>query len=167
MLLHRSDLNISAKFRQIFSHFSAKSCKCSSFSKKISEFSQILMIFFGSQKCRKWRWKRKWVRYNKSILEKIVYRNWKYICCRNFADILENVEMFNVPIFVNFLAKILEFWKNSDRTPIWKVRMVRSLADRTFQLSRRRLRRSDDTSPIPRWPAPRPPRRWPAPRPPR
>ena len=36
--------------------------------------------------------------------------------------------------FLNFLAKIPEFWKNSDGTPIWKVRMVRSLADRTFQL---------------------------------
>ena len=33
--------------------------------------------------------------------------------------------------------------KNSDRTPIWKVRMVRSLADRTFQLS---LRRRNDGS---------------------
>ena len=29
MLLHRSDLNISEKFRQTFSHFSAKNCKLS------------------------------------------------------------------------------------------------------------------------------------------
>ena len=34
--------------------------------------------------------------------------------------------------------EIPEFRKNSDRTPIWKVRMVRSLADRTFQLRFRR-----------------------------
>ena len=35
---------------------------------------------------------------------------------------------------LNFLAKIPEFWTNSDQSPIWKVRMVRSLSDRTFQL---------------------------------
>ena len=52
--------------------------------------------------------------------------------CRNFADNLENVEHFR-----NFLANIPEFWKTSDRTRIWKVRMVRSLADRTFQLRNR------------------------------
>ena len=34
MLLHRSDLNISEKNRQTFSHFSAKVCKIYSFSKK-------------------------------------------------------------------------------------------------------------------------------------
>ena len=47
---------------------------------------------------------------------------------RNFANILENVEIFWI-----VLAKIPDFWKNSDRTPIWIVRLVRSLADRTFQ----------------------------------
>ena len=59
MLLHQSDLNISEKNRQTFSHFSA------SFNKKFVifecfslNFAQILMKF-----------------------------------CRNFADILENVEI--------------------------------------------------------------------------
>ena len=33
------------------------------------------------------------------------------------------------------LAKSSLFWENFDRTLIWKVRMVRSLADRTFQLA--------------------------------
>ena len=40
--------------------------------------------------------------------------------------------------FLNFwwiLAKSPPFWEKYDRTLIWKVRMVRSLADRTFQLS--------------------------------
>ena len=32
--------------------------------------------------------------------------------CRNFADILENVEIFNFPNFLNFLAKIPEFCRN-------------------------------------------------------
>ena len=40
MLLHRSDLNISAKFRQTFSHFSAIFCKIWSFS---LNFAQNLM----------------------------------------------------------------------------------------------------------------------------
>ena len=38
--------------------------------------------------------------------------------------------------FVNFLTKVPEFWlilDRSHRTLIWKVRMIRSLADRTFQ----------------------------------
>ena len=48
---------------------------------------------------------------------------------RNFVNIFENVEKS-----LNFLAKCTEFWQNFDRTLMWKVRMVRSLADRTFQL---------------------------------
>ena len=58
---------------------------------------------------------------------------------RNFADILENVENFQIFwIFLIFLSKIpdLKFCKNSDRTLIGIVRLVRSLADRTFQLRR-------------------------------
>ena len=43
MLLHRSDLNISAKFRQTFSHFSAKFCKIVHFRKFSSNFAQSLM----------------------------------------------------------------------------------------------------------------------------
>ena len=50
---------------------------------------------------------------------------------RSFADILENVEI--IPKSLNFVAKIPEFLKNSDRITILKVRLVRSLADRTFQ----------------------------------
>ena len=53
MLLHRSDLNILANFRQIFSHFSANFAKfrhfrivfikiCSDFDENLSEFRQIL-----------------------------------------------------------------------------------------------------------------------------
>ena len=45
------------------------------------------------------------------------------------VKILEFFKFFKI-----FLAKIPEFWMNSDRTPIWIVRLVRSLADRTFQL---------------------------------
>ena len=56
--------------------------------------------------------------------------------CRNFADIFENVEIKIFLKFLNFLAKIPEFRKNSDRTLIGIVRLVRSLADRTFQLRR-------------------------------
>ena len=41
----------------------------------------------------------------------------------------------NFSEFFKFLAKIPEFGKNFDRIVMWKVRMVRSLADRTFQLS--------------------------------
>jgi len=53
------------------------------------------------------------------------------------TDIFESVEnSWNLKI-LNFLAKVPEFWPNSDRTLIWIVRMVRSLADRTFQLSGR------------------------------
>ena len=35
---------------------------------------------------------------------------------------------------LNFLAECTEFWRNFYRTLMWKVRMVRSLADRTFQI---------------------------------
>ena len=54
--------------------------------------------------------------------------------CRNFADILENVEIWNFLDFLIFWRKFLNkhFCKNFDRTLIWKVRMVRSLADRTW-----------------------------------
>ena len=38
MLLHRSDVNISAKFRQTFSHFSAKFCKFWAFSLNLLRF---------------------------------------------------------------------------------------------------------------------------------
>ena len=38
---------------------------------------------------------------------------------RNFADILENVEILNFPKFMNFLGKIPEFWKNSVRSWVW------------------------------------------------
>ena len=66
MLLHRSDLNISEKIRQTFSHLLANIV--------IFEFfAKILMKF-----------------------------------CRNFADILENVDIKNFPKFLNFLAKIPE-----------------------------------------------------------
>ena len=41
---------------------------------------------------------------------------------------------WNVLNFFDFLAKFPEFCKNFDRAPIWIVRWVRSLADRTFQL---------------------------------
>ena len=44
--------------------------------------------------------------------------------------------------FFNFLAKCTEFWQNFDRTLMWKVRMVRSLADRTCQLRGRLASRS-------------------------
>ena len=47
--------------------------------------------------------------------------------------------MLKFPEFFNFLAKIPKFWKNSDRTLIWIVRLVRSLANRTFQLRSGRL----------------------------
>ena len=61
MLLHRSDLNISEKFRQNFSHFLANICQYSFFFIEFFSliFAQILMKF-----------------------------------CRNFADNLENVEIF-------------------------------------------------------------------------
>ena len=49
--------------------------------------------------------------------------------------------MLKNPDFFNFLAKCIEFWQNFDRTLMWKVRMVRSLADRTFQLRTVPLRR--------------------------
>ena len=46
--------------------------------------------------------------------------------------------MLKISEFLNFLAKIKtensRIFKNSDRTPIWIVCLVRSLADRTFQL---------------------------------
>ena len=59
MLLHRSDLNISEKFRQTVSHFLAKFCKIRFFELYSLFFAQILMKF-----------------------------------CRNVADVLENVEIF-------------------------------------------------------------------------
>ena len=59
MLLHRSDLNISENFRQIFSHFLAKFANFRYFLMLFTDFAQILMKF-----------------------------------CRNFADNLENVEIF-------------------------------------------------------------------------
>ena len=76
MLLHRSDLNISKKFRQTFSHFLAKLCKARFLKILFIDFAQILMKFR-----------------------------------RNFADILENVEIkvFRIFNFLNFLAKIIEF----------------------------------------------------------
>ena len=47
MLLHRSDLNISEKIRQSFSHFLAKFCKNSLFLNSFSVvFAQILMKFY-------------------------------------------------------------------------------------------------------------------------
>ena len=59
MLLHRSDLNISEKFRQTFSHFLANLQKIAIFEFFSLIFAQSLMKF-----------------------------------SRNFADILENVEIF-------------------------------------------------------------------------
>ena len=59
MLLHRSDLNISEKIRQTFSHFLANFAKIRRFRILFNDFAQILMKF-----------------------------------CRNFADNLENVEIF-------------------------------------------------------------------------
>ena len=86
--------------------------------------------------------------------------------CRNFVDILENVEISNFPKFLNFPAKIPEFWKNFDRTLIWKVRMVRSLADRTFQIraprsprARRRCTSERRRPGDPSWAPPSPARR--------
>ena len=61
---------------------------------------------------------------------------WKFVGISQIIfNIFENVEN---PEFLNFLAKCIEFWQNFDRTLMWKVRMVRSLADRTFELSSRR-----------------------------
>ena len=59
MLLHRSDLNVLAKFRQTFSHFSANFAKfrhfrimfikiCSDFDENLSEFRQMLSKMFPS-----------------------------------------------------------------------------------------------------------------------
>ena len=45
MLLHRSDLNISEKNRQTFSHFSAKFYKFTHFRRKSLNFAQSLMKF--------------------------------------------------------------------------------------------------------------------------
>ena len=59
MFLHRSDLNVSEKFRQTSSHFSANFAKFVIFELFSVIFAQILMKFY-----------------------------------RNFADILENVEIF-------------------------------------------------------------------------
>ena len=66
MLLHRSDLNISENFRQTFSHFLAKICKAACARKKFVIFEFFSLIFA-------------------QILMKF---------CRNFADNLENVEIF-------------------------------------------------------------------------
>ena len=60
MLLHRSDLNISEFFRQIFSHF---------FCKNLQKF--VIFEFFSL------------------IFAQILMK-----FCRNFADNLENVEIF-------------------------------------------------------------------------
>ena len=46
MLLHRSDLNISDKFRQTFPHFSANFAKFTHFRKKSFNFAQSLMNIF-------------------------------------------------------------------------------------------------------------------------
>ena len=45
MLLHRSDLNISEKIRQTFSHFLAEFCKIYPFSKKTLNVAQSLLKF--------------------------------------------------------------------------------------------------------------------------
>ena len=45
MLLHRSDLNISEKFRQFFSHFVAKICKIRYFLTLLTDFNEILSEF--------------------------------------------------------------------------------------------------------------------------
>ena len=91
MLLHRSDLNISEKFRHFFRFF------WQNFAKKFLRGGQILMNFLsilkGSflevRKAENGDGKRKGVFF-----------------CRNFADNLENVEIFRN---LNFLAKIPEF----------------------------------------------------------
>ena len=71
MLLHRSDLNISENFRQFFSHFLAKICTNSGRSvlKKMHKF--VIFEFFSL------------------IFAQILMK-----FCRNFADKLENVEIF-------------------------------------------------------------------------
>ena len=58
--------------------------------------------------------------------------------CSGFDEFLSKFRRYfrkcwNLSEMLNFLAKIPEIWKNFDRTQMWKVRMVRSLADRTFQ----------------------------------
>ena len=97
MLLHRSGVNISAKFRQTFSHFSAI---C------FAKIRHFWILFFDF--------------------------------CSDFDEILSEFRRYFRKCwiflkFLSFLARCIEFWKNSDRTPIWIVRLVRSLADRTFQ----------------------------------
>ena len=42
---------------------------------------------------------------------------------------------FKILNLLNFLERCTEFWQNFGRTLMWKVRMVRSLADRTSQPS--------------------------------
>ena len=76
-----------------------------------------------------------------TLFHRILHRFW-----RKFIGIslntLENVENFSN--FRNFWKKLMyfpEFWQNFDRILMWKVRMVRSVADRTFQPSRWRPRR--------------------------
>ena len=46
MFLHRSDLSISEKNRQIFSHFSAKFAKCTHVRKNFIEFCLEFDVFF-------------------------------------------------------------------------------------------------------------------------
>ena len=70
MLLHRSDLNISENFRQNFSHFLAKIIM-----KNLQKF--VIFEFFSL------------------IFAQILMK-----FCRNFADILENVD---IEFFRNFL----------------------------------------------------------------
>ena len=104
MLLHRSDLNISTSFHKTFSHF--------------DHFRQILqnLIIFKDFS---------------SNFAQILMKNY-----RKFAKYSRKIQYWTFLKFLNFwwiLTNVPEIWPNPDRTLIWKVRMVRSLAYRTFQ----------------------------------
>ena len=146
MLLHRSDLNISESFRQIFSHVfnffflaKIKICKNSLF---------LNSFFFRAQaveealrpKTEMARSKRKHrFAFFGKICKNSLFLNyfhwfllrfgWQF--CRNFADNLENVENFwNFEFSRGNCSKFLNFERIR---MVRMVRMVRSLADRTSQ----------------------------------
>ena len=57
-------------------------------------------ILFGSLKCGKWRWKKKINMIQQEQFEKIVYRNWKYVCLPHLGGNREGSDFAGIcPIF--------------------------------------------------------------------
>ena len=162
MLLHRSDLNISEIFRHFFSHFLAKFAKIHYFWILFTDFAQILMKFcrnFANIFENVENNIPEFLNFRAKVPELSSFEGVHIIfwigarACPYSRVVSRSPPRFLRAVCFPFLGfpaapsctmgRMLLRWsgfswfstdsKNSERTLIWIVRMVRSLANRTFQ----------------------------------